>query len=413
MSEPKIVTLGCRLNTLESEVMRDELKRAGQDDAIIINTCAVTREAERQARQTIRRLKRDNPNARIIVTGCAAQLDPSTYAEMDEVDRVVGNMEKLDARTLLGNGPGVSVSDIMEIKETAGHLVSGLEGRTRAFIQIQQGCDHRCTFCIIPFARGPNRSVDLDAIVDQAAKLAASGHVEVVLTGVDIASYGSDQDHDLALSDVVEAILDRVSAIERIRLSSLDPAAIDDKLCDLLAREHRLMPHLHLSLQAADDMILKRMKRRHSRTSVADAIQRARKARPDLVLGADIIAGFPTEDEQMFQNTLDAVEEFGLTYLHVFPFSARPGTPAAKMPQHKGNEPKDRAARLREVGEWAKTTYFNAWIGREVRVLVEKEGFGHSDHFAPVRVNKDIEPGTVLTVRIARVEDGNLIAEDA
>ncbi|NQU58339.1 MAG: tRNA (N(6)-L-threonylcarbamoyladenosine(37)-C(2))-methylthiotransferase MtaB, partial [Rhodospirillales bacterium] len=328
MSSPHVITLGCRLNTLESEIMRTQAAKAGLDDTIIVNTCAVTAEAERQGRQTIRRLRRDYPDKRIIVTGCAAQLNPEEFAAMDEVDRVVGNLEKMDAAQLTDlNGPAVAVSDIMVSGQDFDvPMISGFEERTRAFVQVQQGCDHRCTFCIIPFARGPNRSVQPGRIIEQVRALTQNGHIEVVLTGVDVSSYGQD-DADLpALGALARQILDQVHDLKRLRITSLDPAFIDDGIFALLADEPRFMPHLHLSLQAADDMVLKRMKRRHSRQQAIDLVNRARAARPDAVFGADLIAGFPTETEAMFENTLNGVAEMGLTYLHVFPYSNRPGT---------------------------------------------------------------------------------------
>ncbi|MEP1030260.1 MAG: tRNA (N(6)-L-threonylcarbamoyladenosine(37)-C(2))-methylthiotransferase MtaB, partial [Alphaproteobacteria bacterium] len=334
MSGADVITLGCRLNAFESEVMRANAARAGLADTIIVNTCAVTAEAERQARQAIRRARRDRPGAKVIVTGCAAQLDPAKYAAMPEVDRVMGNEEKLDpaAYAVLGNpdGPEIQVADIMTIKETAAHLIDGFDGRARAFVQVQQGCDHRCTFCIIPFARGNNRSLAMGAIADQVRALVAKGYREVVLTGVDICSYGTDLPGNPTLGHLVRRLLKAVPELERLRLSSLDPAAMDDELFRALAEETRLMPHLHLSLQAMDDMVLKRMKRRHSRGDAYKVAERARALRPDLVLGADLIAGFPTETQAMHDNTLAAVRDLDLVHLHVFPYSERDGTPAAR-----------------------------------------------------------------------------------
>lgn len=412
-----IITLGCRLNTLESEVMRDEMDKAGIEDAIIINTCAVTSEAERQARQTIRRLKRERPNARIIVTGCAAQLDPAKFANMDEVERVVGNAEKLDGDKLFGIGQNdpssIVVSDINEVKETAGHLVSGLEGRTRAFVMVQQGCDNACTFCIIPAARGPNRSVPLDQIVTQVRKLVAGGHLEVVLTGVDIAAYGSDiglcSDTGTGLTQVIRAILDGVPDLARLRLSSLDPARLDDAFFQLLAAEPRLMPHLHLSLQAADDIVLKRMKRRHTVADVRAIVWRARQARPGTVFGADLIAGFPTETDEMFETTLDNIAALGLQYLHVFPYSPRPGTPAERMPQVPGDVAKARAKRLRTLGLTNLLTHLTELSGTNQAVLVEKPDFGRTETFAPVRLDGTAEPGCIVTVPVKGLRDGELL----
>ena len=390
MTGSRVVTLGCRLNTLESEIMAKGARDAGIDDSIIVNTCAVTAEAERQARQTIRKLRRENPGARIIVTGCAAQLHPETFADMAEVDRVVGNMEKLNAAVLSAtDGPDIVVSDIMEARETAGHLIdvpviSGFEERTRAFVQIQQGCDHRCTFCIIPFGRGPNRSAPVAAIINQVRLLVENGHFEVVLTGVDISSYGADDDDLPGLGQLSRQILAAVPDLKRLRLTSLDPAAIDDDIYRLLADEPRFMPHLHLSLQAADDTILKRMKRRHSRDMAIDVVRRARDARPDTVFGADLIAGFPTETDAMFEGTLNTVADMGLTFLHVFPYSIRPGTPAARMPTVPGDVARDRARQLRQVGEKALNKLLETSVGTAVEVLVEKGRSGHSQHFIPV-----------------------------
>jgi threonylcarbamoyladenosine tRNA methylthiotransferase MtaB len=325
---PRIVTFGCRLNGFESEIIRREAHAAGLNDAVIVNTCAVTGEAVRQARQAIRRAARAHPGAPIIVTGCAAQLAPETFRRMPEVARVVGNAEKLRGPALTGAEGDLVVGDVMALNETAPHLIDGFEGRARAFVQVQQGCDHRCTFCIIPFARGPSRSVAVPRIVEQVRRLVDSGFREVVLTGVDICSWGQDLAGRPRLGDAVRSLLAQVPDLPQLRLSTLDPAAIDDALFQVLADEPRLMPHLHFSLQAADDLVLKRMKRRHCRADAAAVIARARAARPDVVLGGDLIAGFPTETEAMFANTLKAVDEWGLTWLHVFPYSPRAGTPA-------------------------------------------------------------------------------------
>ncbi|OEJ69179.1 tRNA (N(6)-L-threonylcarbamoyladenosine(37)-C(2))-methylthiotransferase MtaB [Magnetovibrio blakemorei] len=418
MKDTNIITLGCRLNTLESEVMRDEMAKAGVTDAVIINTCAVTAEAERQARQTIRRIKRERPTARIIVTGCAAQLDPAKFASMAEVDRVVGNAEKLNGAQLLGFGQNdpssIVVSDIQEVKETAGHLVSGLDGRTRAFVMVQQGCDNDCTFCIIPAARGPNRSVPLDAIVAQVHKLVAAGHLEVVLTGVDIAAYGSDlglcDDHGTGLTTIVRAILAGVPDLARLRLSSLDPARLNDGFFELLKTEPRLMPHLHLSLQAGEDLVLKRMKRRHSIADIRLIVERALSARPGLVFGADLIAGFPTESETMFETTVRNVQDLGLHYLHVFPYSSRPGTPAERMPQVPGDVAKARAKRLREVGDANLARHLETLRGTTQTVLVEKADFARTETFAPVRLTTPATPGNLIQVTITGHQDGELLA---
>ncbi|OHC73697.1 MAG: tRNA (N(6)-L-threonylcarbamoyladenosine(37)-C(2))-methylthiotransferase MtaB [Rhodospirillales bacterium RIFCSPLOWO2_12_FULL_58_28] len=413
MSEPRIITLGCRLNTFESEVIRDQIAAAGIINTVIVNTCAVTAESERQACQTIRRLRRESPDARIIVTGCAAQINPARFAAMKEVDRVVGNAGKLDAAILTGNGEAVVVTDIAEDIAAAGHLLGGFENRTRAFLQVQQGCDHRCTFCIVPMARGPNRSIAKSRIVEQARMLTANGHKEIVLTGADVSSYGADLKNRPALGGLARALLREVPDLKRLRISSLDPAGIDDSLFSLLADEPRFMPHLHLSLQSANDAVLKRMKRRHTRASAFDLCRRLRRARPDVALGADLIAGFPTESEDMFKDTLAAVEEMGLTYLHVFPYSPRPGTPAARMPQTPSAERKLRAERLRAAGDTALARFFEARVGSDARVLAEKDNCGHCEHFAPVRLAFDVEPGTIVDVRITGRVAGCLIGERA
>ncbi|MFO1154728.1 MAG: tRNA (N(6)-L-threonylcarbamoyladenosine(37)-C(2))-methylthiotransferase MtaB [Rhodospirillales bacterium] len=407
---PLVVTLGCRLNALESEVIRRNCDDAGLADTVIVNTCAVTTEAVRQARQTIRRLRRQHPAKRIIVTGCAAQLVPDMFARMPEVDRVLGNAEKLDHR-LLGNGEhGVAVGDIMALRETAGHLLDGFEGRARAFVQVQQGCDHRCTFCIIPFARGPNRSVDTERIVAAVARLVEGGHGEVVLTGVDICSYGMDLAARPTLGRLVRTILLQVPALPRLRLSSLDPAAVDDDLVAAFASEPRLMPHVHLSLQAADDLVLKRMKRRHRCADVARLVDRLRCARPDIVFGADLIAGFPTETDAMFANTLAAIGGLGLTWLHVFPFSPREGTPAARMPQVSPALRRERARLLREEGDRARAAYLASRIGERTDVLVETDGIGRCPYYAPVRLGRRLSPGTVASVTVTGADGDGLDA---
>src|SRR5260221_1916153 len=331
-----IVTFGCRLNVYESEIMRARATAAGLSDAVIVNTCAVTAEAERQARQTIRRLRRDRPGARIIVTGCAAQIDPARFAAMAEINEVIGNIEKLTAASYGAAPNRVAVADIMAVRETASHLVEGFDGHSRAFIQVQQGCDHRCTFCVIPFGRGNSRSLPLGAIVEQARQIVAAGYREIMLSGVDITAFGGDLPGRPTLGQLVRRLLALVPELPRLRLSPLDPLEIDEELWRLIGEEERLMPHLHLSLQAGDDLVLKRLKRRHNRADALAACRRARERRPGIALGADLIAGFPTESAAMFANTLALVEECGLTHLHVFPYSARQGTPAARMPQLPG-----------------------------------------------------------------------------
>ncbi len=412
-AEPQLVTFGCRLNTYESEVMRGHAKAAGLDDVIIFNTCAVTKEAERQARQAIRRARKDNPGAKIIVTGCSAQISPEMYAEMPEVDRIIGNDLKLKAETW-GEGAEkearIIVNDIMSVKETASHLVEGFEGRARAFIQVQNGCDHRCTFCIIPYGRGNSRSVPMGEIVNQVRALVAAGYKEIVLTGVDVTSYGPDLPGSPTLGQMIRRVLALVPELPRLRLSSLDPVEIDDDLWRLIAEEPRLMPHLHMSLQAGDDMILKRMKRRHLRADAIEMCRRARSYRPDIAFGADIIAGFPTETEEMFLNTLNIVEECDLTFLHVFPYSERPGTPAAKMPQVFPEVRKERAARLRAKGEEQLTKFLKFHVKQNRQVIVEKENFGHTEHFAPVRLDRTFEPGALVSVSTVSIGDNWLNA---
>ncbi len=407
--EPEIVTFGCRLNTYESEVMRTHARNAGLEDVVIVNTCAVTSEAERQARQTIRKLRRERPDARIVVTGCAAQIDPQRFAVMPEVDQVLGNQEKLQPESWgLPPAEKVLVNDIMSVKETASHLVGGFEDRARAFIQVQQGCDHRCTFCIIPYGRGPSRSVPIGAVVEQVQALVKAGYNEVVLSGVDITSFGPDLPGTPTLGQMVRRLLALVPDLPRLRLSSLDCIEIDDDLWRLIENEPRLMPHLHLSLQAGDDMILKRMKRRHSRADAIAFCEKVRRLRPDIVFGADFIAGFPTETEEMFENTLRLVEECGLTWLHVFPYSPRPGTPAARMPQVDGGVRKERAARLRALGAEAEARTLASLVGREVTVLVEKDDLGRTEHFAEIRLGAPRTPGSILRAVVTGVQDGKL-----
>ncbi len=410
--EPDVVTFGCRLNSYESEVIRSHAKAAGWDDTIIVNTCAVTGEAERQARQAIRKLRRERPEARIVVTGCAAQIDPAKFGAMPEVDQVLGNAEKMKAESYFTPADDrIHVTDIMTLRESAEHLISGFEGRARAFVEIQQGCDHRCTFCIIPFGRGPNRSTPMGRIVEQVRALAQAGYGEVVLTGVDITSYGGDLPGRPGLGQMVRRLLAQVPELPRLRLSSLDPMGVDDDLLRLIAEEPRLMPHIHLSVQAGDDMILKRMKRRHLRADVLALAGRLRALRPDLALGADIIAGFPTETGAMFDNSLRLVAEAGLSHLHVFPYSPRPGTPAARMPQVEKAAIKERAARLRAEGEAAMAAFLAARLGETAQVLVEKPGFGHCQHYLPVRLSQPAAEGAIVSARIIAVTDGQLQGE--
>jgi threonylcarbamoyladenosine tRNA methylthiotransferase MtaB len=410
--EPRVVTFGCRLNAYESEVMRTLASDAGENNAIIFNTCAVTNEAERQARQAIRRARRENPNARIIVTGCAAQVNPGRFAEMPEVDRVIGNDAKMKADSY-GDGMSsvrVSVNDIMAVKETASHLIQGFDGRARAFVQVQQGCDHRCTFCIIPYGRGNSRSVPAGEVVQQVRTLVENGYSEIVLTGVDVTSYGADLPGKPSLGNLVRRILKLVPELPRLRLSSLDPVEIDEDLWRALAEEDRLMPHLHLSLQAGADLILKRMKRRHLRGDAIAVAEKALSLRPDTVFGCDIIAGFPTETDEHFEDSLRIVDEARLTYLHVFPYSPRPGTPAARMPQLAGPLIKERAARLRAKGDAALAGFLDTQVGRTFRVLAEEDGTGRSSQFAPVKA-AGLVPGRFADVTVRARQGEILIGE--
>ena len=414
MAGLEIITLGCRLNAFESQVMRQLSHSAHLDNAIIINTCAVTAEAERQARQVIRRARRKNPKATLIVTGCAAQLSPKRYDAMPEVDRVIGNKEKLDLTTFGKRSfeeQPVLVGDIMAERNVSTHLISGVEGRSRAFVQIQQGCDHRCTFCIIPFARGPNRSVGIGHLVRQVSDLVEQGVKEITLTGVDICSYGHDSHGKQRLGDLVAKLLDAVPGLARLRLSSLDPAAMDDTLFSLIANEPRLMPHLHLSLQAMDDMVLKRMKRRHTRSAGFSVVERARAARPDIAIGADLIAGFPTETDEMFFNTYDAVRSLQLTHLHVFPYSVRKGTPAAKMPNVPSEIIKSRAATLRDAGDREFVKLRMSQVGSVANVLIQKRGQGYSAHYIAVEVDDACDPGAIVNVRIQGLTEEGLRGE--
>jgi len=405
-----ILTLGCRLNTYESEVMRAFTSHL--DNTVIINTCAVTAEAERQARQTIRRIHRERPDAHIVVTGCAAQIAPAAWAALPGVHSVIGNTEKLLPETwAAARAPAASVGDIMQARDTAAHLVTEFAGRARAFVQVQQGCDHRCTFCVIPFGRGPNRSVPIGAIVTQVRTLVAAGFHEIVLSGVDIASYGPDLPGAPSLGQMIRRLLALVPELPRLRLSSLDPAAIDDDLWHVLASDPRLMPHLHLSLQSANDMILKRMKRRHSRAQAFANIHRARALRPGIALGADLIAGFPTETDAMFADTLAFVHEAAIPYLHVFPYSERPDTPAARMPSVPVHVRRQRAAQLRAAGAANAAKFHAALIGQETSVLSETTAAGHTEHFAPVRVAG--HPGRLMRARITASDAAGVHAEAA
>jgi len=410
----EIVTFGCRLNAFESEVVRVEAARAGLTETIVINSCAVTSEAVAQARQSIRRLKRERPGLRIVVTGCAAQTQAEMFAGMAEVDRVVGNDDKmrgetwrktraaLDAPAKFGIAASekIAVADIMAVREMAPHLLEGFEkGLPRVFVQVQNGCDHRCTFCIIPYGRGNSRSVPMGAVVAQVRALVERGHAEIVLTGVDLTSYGADLPGTPKLGQLTKQILRHIPELKRLRISSVDSIEVDRDLLDVIAENERLMPHLHLSLQSGDDLILKRMKRRHSRKDAIDFCAQVRRLRPDIALGADIIAGFPTETGEMFARSQDLVGECGLTFLHVFPYSPRPGTPAARMPQVSGRDIRDRAGRLRAAGEAALQRRFQSEIGATRQVLIESATQGRTEHFLPVAISGET-PGVVRTLVI-------------
>jgi threonylcarbamoyladenosine tRNA methylthiotransferase MtaB len=418
-----VVTFGCRLNAFESELVARQAEAAGLADAIVINSCAVTNEAVAQARQSIRKLKRERPQARIIVTGCAAQTQSDMFAAMPEVDRVLGNDDKLQAAAWRATGAAlaaprfgidtlekIAVSDIMAVREMAPHLVDGFQaGLPRVFVQVQNGCDHRCTFCIIPFGRGNARSVPMGAVVDQVRALAERGHAEIVLTGVDLTSYGADLPATPKLGRLVQQILRHVPELRRLRISSIDSIEADRDLLDALADDARLMPHLHLSLQSGDDLVLKRMKRRHSRRDAIDFCMQVRRLRPDIALGADLIAGFPTETEAMFARSLDLVAECGLTFLHVFPYSPRPGTPAARMPQVDGAVIRERARRLREAGEAALRQRLHAEVGAVREVLIESDTQGRTEHYLPVVVSGETV-GAVRRMSIAAHDGARLLA---
>ena len=404
---PVFHTLGCRLNAYETEAMREMTTAAGLSGLVIVNTCAVTSEAVRKARQDIRRLRRQNPDATLVVTGCAAQTEPETFAAMPEVDRVIGNTEKMQAATwanmaadFVGETERVQVDDIMSVTETAGHLIDGFGTRARAYVQVQNGCDHRCTFCIIPFGRGNSRSVPAGVVVDQIKRLVDRGYNEVVLTGVDLTSWGADLPGAPRLGDLVMRILRLVPDLARLRISSIDSIEADENLMAAIATEPRLMPHLHLSLQHGDDLILKRMKRRHLRDDAIAFCEEARRLRPDMVFGADIIAGFPTETEAAFENSLKLVAECGLTWLHVFPYSPRPGTPAARMPQVAGAAIKDHAARLRDIGAAAVAAHLATQQGKTHRILMENPRMGRTEQFTEVDFSTDQPEGAIITAQI-------------
>ncbi len=420
MSAPKFTTLGCRLNAYETEAMKELSQQAGLDNLVVVNTCAVTAEAVRKSRQEIRRLRRENPDARIVVTGCAAQTEPETFAEMGEVDTVIGNTEKMQAGTwqqmakgpdFIGETEKVQVDDIMSVTETAGHLIDGFGSRSRAYVQVQNGCDHRCTFCIIPYGRGNSRSVPAGVVVDQIKRLVDKGYNEVVLTGVDLTSWGADQPGQPKLGDLVMRILKLVPDLPRLRISSIDSIEVDENLMLAIATEQRLMPHLHLSLQHGDDLILKRMARRHLRDDAIRFCEEARKLRPEMTFGADIIAGFPTETDAHFENSVKLVEQCDLTWLHVFPYSKREGTPAAKIPhQVNGAVIKERAARLRAVGEKQVQRHLAAQIGRSHRVLMENQHMGRTEQFTEVTFATAQTEGTLIEATIADIHGSQLVA---
>jgi len=402
VTDVDIVTFGCRLNAYESEVIRKRAAEDGLSDAIVFNTCAVTGEAVRQARQAIRKARRERPGAKLIVTGCAAQIDPAAFAGMDEVDLVLGNAEKAQAGAYVSQPElgRVRVNDIMSVRETAGHLIDGLKDRARAYVEVQNGCDHRCTFCVIPYGRGNSRSAAAGEVVEQVRRLAAQGYLEVVLTGVDITSWGADLPGQPTLGQLVARILKLAPDLPRLRLSSIDAAEIDPDLMRCLAEEPRLAPYLHLSLQAGDDMILKRMKRRHSRADALKLVRQVRAVRPDTAFGADLIAGFPTETAEMFENTLRLVEEAELAFLHVFPFSPRPGTPAARMPQLPRPVVKDRAARLRAAGDAALARHLERQVGRTVLALVERPGVARADDFTEIAFTGEAAVGGLAALEV-------------
>jgi threonylcarbamoyladenosine tRNA methylthiotransferase MtaB len=452
VADNKIITFGCRLNAYESEAIKEALKKSDQKNLIVFNSCAVTSEAERELRHAVRRARKDNPLAKIVVTGCAAQIDPEKYARMEEVDLVLGNQEKSKAESYLENFTNIpsaekiinsnadiahkdqiffenkksaatflnpydtskiKVNDIMSVKDTAPQLVSYFENKTRAFLEIQNGCNHRCTFCIIPFGRGNSRSVAFGEIVDQVKKMVAAGHKEVVFTGVDISGYGEDLAVKITLSGMIKRLLKLVPELPRLRLSSIDVAEIDEEFFEILKNEPRFMPYLHLSVQSGDDVILKRMKRRHNRAQVLEFCAKARQIRPDITFGCDIIAGFPTETDEMFLNSVKLIEEAGIIFTHIFPYSKRDGTPAAKMPQINGAIIKERAKILREAGASELQKFLKTQVGKNVSVIVEKDGVGKSENFLDVKIaggGKKLKAGEIFTVKVVGVEGNSLVA---
>jgi len=414
---PKLSTLGCRLNAYETEAMRELAISSGLSDAIIINTCAVTAEAVRKSKQEVRKLRRENPSAKVIVTGCAAQIDPNSFANMTEVDFVIGNSEKMNKETWLQfshdenfGTEKIKVDDIMSVNETAAHLIDGFGSRSRAYVQVQNGCDHRCTFCIIPFGRGNSRSVPAGVIVDQIKRLVDKGFNEVVLTGVDLTSWGADLPNSPKLGDLIMRILKLVPDLSRLRISSIDSIEVDENLMQAIATEKRLMPHLHLSLQHGDDLILKRMKRRHSRTDAIKFCKEARKVRPEITFGADIIAGFPTETDEHFENSVNLIEDCGLTWLHIFPYSPREGTPAARMPQVNGKQIKRRAAVLRDLGAKRIQSHLSSQLGKDHSILMENTYMGRTEQFTEVKFDKEQVEGSIVLGKITDANEKQLFA---
>jgi len=402
----EVITFGCRLNIYESEIIKNNLAKSGLKNATVFNTCAVTKEAEKQARKAIRKLKKEDPSKKIIVTGCAAQNNPSMFADMSEVDKVIGNEEKLSDKyyNLNQNSERILVNDIMSVKETANHMITSFDGKARAFLQVQNGCDHRCTFCIIPFGRGNSRSVPIGIIVEQVRALVDKGYKEVVFTGVDVTAYGADLPGSPTFAQMIRRLISLVPKLSRLRLSSIDVAEIDDELFELMAHNKVLMPHFHISLQSGDNMILKRMKRRHTREQVIEFCHALRKVRPNVSFGADIIAGFPTETDEMFENTRRLIFEAGIQYLHVFPYSEREGTPAARMPQVLPELKKHRAAILRKEGEKELQKFFKQNIGERASLLVEKNNIAHTENFIPVKLNEDLPSGELLEANLALLD---------